>query len=284
MSTRAEHSGLDERFDPFNEPYLADPYEFFAEARAATPVFYSAKLKYWVVTRYHDIRQIFENPRQFSAGNALSALKPACPATERILVDGDFRPVPTLANVDPPAHTRVRRLVNVAFKPRRVAAMEPFIRDLVVKFSEQRLACGSADLIRDFAWELPALVIFRIFGVPDEDVPRIKAGAESRILFMFGHPSDEDNAGSREEWRRSGAARRSWSRRAPGNRARISPANCCSRAMATCPPCHDHSLWLAARWSRDDDQSPRQRVSAPARRALGLGRPSSRSFPDSERD
>src|ERR1700751_3980144 len=192
MSTHAEHTGLDERFDPFSESYLSNPYEFFAEARAATPVFYSARLKYWVVTRYHDIRQIFENPRLFSAANALSALKPACPATERILLDGDFRPVPTLTNVDPPAHTRVRRLANVAFKPRRVAAMEPFIRDLVVKFSEQRLARGGADLIRDFAWELPALVIFRILGVPDEDVPRIKAGAESRILFMFGHPSDDE--------------------------------------------------------------------------------------------
>jgi hypothetical protein len=192
MSTHAEHSGLDERFDPFSESHLSDPYAFFAEARAATPVFYSARLKYWVVTRYHDIRQIFENPRLFSASNALSPLKPACPATEQILADGDFSPVPTLTNVDPPVHTRVRRLANVAFKPRRVAAMEPFIRDLVVKFGEERLARGSADLIRDFAWELPALVIFRILGVPDEDVPRIKAGAESRILFMFGHPSDEE--------------------------------------------------------------------------------------------
>src|ERR1700752_2374526 len=47
VSTHAEHSGLDERFDPFSESYLSDPYEFFAEARAATPVFYSARLKYW---------------------------------------------------------------------------------------------------------------------------------------------------------------------------------------------------------------------------------------------
>jgi hypothetical protein len=50
-----------ERFDPFHNPYLADPYPFFAEARAATPVFYSPDLDYWVVTRYHDIGQIFPN-------------------------------------------------------------------------------------------------------------------------------------------------------------------------------------------------------------------------------
>jgi hypothetical protein len=41
------------RFDPFHDPYLADPYPFFAEARATNPVFYSPDLDYWVVTRYH---------------------------------------------------------------------------------------------------------------------------------------------------------------------------------------------------------------------------------------
>lgn len=52
-----------ERFDPFHDPYLADPYPFFAEARAATPVFYSPDLDYWVVTRYRDIEHIFQTPR-----------------------------------------------------------------------------------------------------------------------------------------------------------------------------------------------------------------------------
>jgi cytochrome P450 len=62
-----------ERFDPFHDPYLADPYPFFAEARAATPVFYSPDLDYWVVTRYHDIRQIFQTPKLFSAANTHAA-------------------------------------------------------------------------------------------------------------------------------------------------------------------------------------------------------------------
>jgi len=51
---------------------------------------------------------------------------------------------------------------------------------------------GRADLVRDFAWELPAQVIFRVLGVPNEDVARIKAGSESRLLFMFGRPTDEE--------------------------------------------------------------------------------------------
>ncbi len=188
----AEPSGFEESFDPFAESYLANPYEFFKEAREVTPVFYSTKLNYWVVTRYRDIRQILENPMVFSASNTLSLLKQPCVAAEQILTSYNFRPRPTLVNIDPPAHTRVRRLANIAFKPRRLAAMEPFIRGLAVRFIDQLVARGKADLIHDLAWELPALVIFKILGVPDEDVPRVKAGAQSRILFMFGNPSESE--------------------------------------------------------------------------------------------
>jgi cytochrome P450 len=66
-----EAQSLAGRFDPFEDPYLADPYPFFAQARAATPVFYSPDLDYWVVTRYHDIRHILQTPTLFSAANTL---------------------------------------------------------------------------------------------------------------------------------------------------------------------------------------------------------------------
>jgi cytochrome P450 len=46
--------------------------------------------------------------------------------------------------------------------------------------------------VRDLAWELPALVIFRVLGIPDEDVARVKAGAESRLLFMWGRPTEAE--------------------------------------------------------------------------------------------
>ena len=182
---------LASRFDPFRDPYLADPYPFFAEARAAAPVFFSPELGYWIVTRYADVRRVFGAPRIFSAANALAPIKPVCPAAQTIMSDGRFNADPVLTNADPPAHTRVRRLANVAFTPRRVATMESFIRELATRFFRERFTSGRADLVRDLAWELPALVIFRVLGVPDHDVPRIKAGAESRLLFMFGHPSDE---------------------------------------------------------------------------------------------
>src|SRR6516225_1564251 len=110
-----EAQNLARQFDPFHDPYLADPYPFFAQARAATPVFYSPDLDYWVVTRYHDIRNIFQTPKVFSAGNTLEPLQPICPAARHLLAEGGFRPIPSLTNAGPPGHSRLRRLTNVAF-------------------------------------------------------------------------------------------------------------------------------------------------------------------------
>src|SRR5215468_11085457 len=100
-TVRGDVQHFAKRFDPFHDPYLADPYPFFAEARATTPVFYSPDLDYWVVTRYHDIEQIFRTPQVFSAANTLAPLQPICPAAGRLLAEGGFRPVPSLTNSDP---------------------------------------------------------------------------------------------------------------------------------------------------------------------------------------
>ena len=183
-------------FDPFSPMYLADPYPTLAEVREATPVFFAPALDHWVVTRYEDVRSILTDSGHFSAANSLSPLTPPCPAAARALAD--FDAVPTLANADPPAHTRVRRMVNGAFTPRRVAAMEPVVRDVVVRFCEERLRDGHADVVRDFAWELPVIVLFSILGAPAEDVALVKAGSENRVLFTYGQPSDEDQVRAAE--------------------------------------------------------------------------------------
>lgn len=177
-------------FDPLSEIYLADPYPFLAEAREAAPAFYCDPIDHWIVTRYHDIRHILRTPALFSAANANSPLRPPCPIAAKALEEGGFRAVRTLASVDPPAHTRLRKIANAAFTPKRIAEMEGFVRDLVTRFCTERLRAGRADIVRDLAWELPALVLFRILGVPDSEVPRVKTGSWHRILFAYGRPTN----------------------------------------------------------------------------------------------
>jgi cytochrome P450 len=196
LRTRTKETDVDIEFDPFSAAYVADPYPFLADARRAAPAFFSPELDHWVVTRYDDIREILVTPSRFSAANALAPFTPPCPAAAAAL--SDFGAVATLANADPPAHTRVRRMVNSAFTPRRVAAMEPLVRDVVVRFCDERLRSGSADIIRDFAWELPVIVLFSILGAPAEDVALVKEGAGNRVAITYGRPSDEEQVRAAE--------------------------------------------------------------------------------------
>ncbi len=177
-------------FNPFAPDFLADPNPWFDRYLELHPVFYAPEMDYWVLSRYQDVRAAFRDTVTYSASNALAPITPVCPRAQAALRDGGFRSVPTLSNGDPPGHTRARRIANLAFTPRRVAEMEDFIRGVVVAFVDERLHDGHADIVRALTWELPALVIFKILGVPDEDVPRVKAGSENRLLFMFGRGSE----------------------------------------------------------------------------------------------
>jgi cytochrome P450 len=180
-------------FDPFDLAFLADPYPYFADYQRRTPVFYSPSLDYWVLTRYADVRAAFRDTTVYSAANALSPIQPRTAEAATIMAGG-FRSVPTLTNTDPPVHTRARRIANLAFTPRMVAGLEPFIRDLAVRLIEERLPAGEADIVRALTWELPALVIFHVLGVPDQDVPRVKAWGGNRLMFMFGRTDESTQA------------------------------------------------------------------------------------------
>ena len=179
-------------FDPFGGPFLEDPYPQFAGFVESQPVFWSDELSYWVVSRYGDVRRVLRDYETFSAVNALAAVTPPCPAAGQALASGGFRSIPTLTNVDPPAHTRTRRIAQLAFSPRRVAQMEEFVRGLVRQFIDDRLHDGRAEIVSALTWELPALVLFDILGVPPEDVAAVKEGAANRLLFMFGRASEAE--------------------------------------------------------------------------------------------
>jgi cytochrome P450 len=178
-------------FDPFGAAFLADPFPTFAHYRHLAPVFYSAALDYWILARYSDIRNALRDTTTYSASNALSPINKPAPEAAAILREG-YRSVPTLTNADPPAHTRARKLANIAFTPRMVARMEDYIRDLAVHFIEERVHGPEVDIVSALTWELPALVIFKILGVPDLDVPRVKAWGGNRLLLMFGRIDESE--------------------------------------------------------------------------------------------
>jgi hypothetical protein len=182
-------------FDPFAPSYLGDPYPVFAQLRAEAPVRYEPGLDHFVVSRYEDIRAVLADPATYSARNAVSPLVPFSAEVVRLMREGRFTAPHILVNLDPPGHARARRAAGRAFTPRRLAGLEPVIRELAARHVEGFPPGGPVDIVAGLAFDLPARVLFVLLGIPDEDVSHVKAWAEDRLTLIWGQPRPEEQVG-----------------------------------------------------------------------------------------
>lgn len=173
-------------FDPLD---LQDPFPLLRQARAEEPVFYNDDIGYWVVTRYDDIKAIFHDHDTFTAANTITPIVPFSDDVRAMLQAGNYTPVPVLSNNVPPGHTRIRKLVNRLFLPRRMRDFAPAIRQLARRRLASFIEQGEADIVAALTYEFPALVLFHVLGVPDEDVAQVKAWAGNRIELYYGRPT-----------------------------------------------------------------------------------------------
>ena len=185
---RCPVSQLGDSFDAFD----GDSYAFYARARQEEPVFYSTQLGYWVVTRYEDVERVMLDTETFSAANVLEMIKPLCPEALKIAVESGVRISPSIVDEDPPIHTRKRKALRRPFAPAEIAKLEPRVRDLVTQSIDRFVKRGHADLVGDFMFEVPALVIFELMGVPEDELENVRKFAKRNAVFGFGKPSDED--------------------------------------------------------------------------------------------
>ncbi|MGQ4615833.1 cytochrome P450 [Nocardia sp. R7R-8] len=177
-------------FDPLSPEYLASPYPQLNTLREAGPVHYIPSLDYWIVTRYADVAAVFADPATFSAVIAQAPLAPLTAEAAGILESG-VRNTPVLSNLDPPAHTRVRLHLATLFLPRKVAAMVPQIESLATELIDRFAERGSADLIAELAFPLPALTMFRLLGFPDSDAEMLKSWCNDKLEVNWGKPTAE---------------------------------------------------------------------------------------------
>ncbi|MGW1544053.1 cytochrome P450 family protein [Streptomyces sp. NPDC002309] len=155
----------------FTWEFATDPYPAYAWLREHAPVHRTrlpSGVEAWLVTRYADAKQALADQRL--SKNPEHHAEPAH-ARGRTGIPGERKAelMTHLLNIDPPDHTRLRRLVSKAFTPRRVAEFAPRVQeltdDLVARFAQE----GSADLIHEFAFPLPIYAICDLLGVPRED-------------------------------------------------------------------------------------------------------------------
>ena len=178
-----------EDFNPFD---LSNPFPQYKEFREEKPVFFSEELGYYVVTRYEDVKAIFSNWKTYTSQNAQSPFKPISPKAKALMEEQGLVGLSGLSGRIPPDHTRIRRIVSMAFSLKRIKKLEPRIRELAIKMITKFKDDGEAEIVKQLAYDLPALVIFMLLGVPEEDVDKVKGWAESRLLMTWGNLTDDE--------------------------------------------------------------------------------------------
>jgi cytochrome P450 len=169
-----------------------DPYAYFAGLRASDPVHWAEANKAWLLTRYDDVVAAYADPRLSS--DRVRPLLGVLPEQRR----AEYGPMlETIGHwmvvTDPPAHTRLRKLANHAFRQQRVNAMGSWIGELVDGLLDDFIASGGDDFLNDIAYPLPAAVIARMMGAPQQDRGKFQHWSDELALVAFS-AGGEDRA------------------------------------------------------------------------------------------
>jgi len=173
-------SSIGMEFNPLWGPQLDNPYSFYAIARKQEPIFFSPFLQTWVVTRYEDIKTILKDPKNFSSAYMDRLISVYTPETLALLSQG-ISTAALLTLSDPPTHTRGRQLLTKAFSARRIASLEPAIRQMPTTLLEPLLPLGQADFVAQFAAPFPLSVILHLLGLPEDDLPQVRIWAKDAV-------------------------------------------------------------------------------------------------------
>ncbi|WP_344887592.1 cytochrome P450 [Actinomadura meridiana] len=157
-------------YDPWAPEFVANPYPAFERLREESPVFYHEPTRQWVISRYADVDALLRDRRlgrtylhiasheEFGQEPEADFLKPFWDLIRAGMLD-----------MEPPTHTRLRRLVSKAFTSRMVEDLRPTIRRLAGELVAALADKGGGDLLAEVAEPLPVNVIAEMLGVPVED-------------------------------------------------------------------------------------------------------------------
>jgi cytochrome P450 len=171
-------------YRPSDPAVLADPFPLYQRMQDEDPVYWSPRLKGWVLTRYEDVKRVCLDTGVWSS-DRLRPFFASLPGAEAARM-GELMRMLTLWMVfrDPPQHTRLRRLASRVFNVRSIHALRPNVEALTAWLLERIGAREEFDFIGDFAGPLPALVIMDMLGVPRAELERVKRLSDEMALFI----------------------------------------------------------------------------------------------------
>lgn len=170
-------------FDPYSETFFEDPWETYRWMRDEAPVFHHPALDFYAVSRYDDCVDVHRDHRTFTStkGVMLDQLRSAEFGTA-------VEAIGSMIMMDPPRHDRMRRLVNRAFTPRRIAAWEPVVERVIGGLLDALDGATTFDAVTDLSGPFPIEVISEILGIPAADRQQLRHWTDTMLEREVGNP------------------------------------------------------------------------------------------------
>ncbi len=149
----------DLHYDPYDVELNIDPYPMFARLREEAPLYYNPVHDFYAVSRYDDVNKAVVDHETFISGRG---------ALLEIIKSGMEIPPGTLIFEDPPIHNIHRNLLSRLFTPRKVAALEPQIREFTARCLDPLVGTGRFDFVNDLGEQMPMRVIGMLLGIPED--------------------------------------------------------------------------------------------------------------------
>ncbi|MBF6340763.1 cytochrome P450 [Nocardia abscessus] len=185
----------------FTDPALWEnrsPIEEFAHLRRTAPVWWNAQSDetsggfrdggYWVVSKLADIKEISKHPELFSSERKGAIIRlPGDITPEQMALTGAL-----LVNMDPPKHSKIRRIISKGFTPRAVENLRAALTERAARIVHGAKRAGGGDFVEQVACELPLQAIAELIGVPQAD--RRKLFDWSNQMLNYDDPEYGDPA------------------------------------------------------------------------------------------
>lgn len=176
-------------FDPFDPAFRANPYPFYDALRTHDPV-HTTPFGMVVLTRYEDVAWTLKSP-DFSRDIDKYATQNSSPARQRRREQGRTR-TKSILNLDPPDHTRLRRLVAKSFTPSAIERLRSRVRELVDQALVASRDTKRLELIDDVAFPVPFQVISELLDMPTDRADELRDWSQAITKSLEPTASEEE--------------------------------------------------------------------------------------------
>ena len=177
-------------YDPSDPNILANPYPYFSSLRKEDPIHWNAKLKSWIITRYDDVRSILSSDN--ITVDRLNTFYSKLPSDEAKLLEEIVKYLNLWAAFrNPPDHTRIRKIMMVAFTRKSITEMQPKINAITDATLSKLKNIDEIDLVNNYASPIPALTIMHLLGVPIDMLGEFKSWSDDMSKFIGGARNDK---------------------------------------------------------------------------------------------